>query len=169
MVKYKMDIDKNNKNLLGDIISIDKVGDEVIITKEAEQEDLKYLKDGGDDKNKDDYVVTGFIEYKQIFKFKNKESALEYYNIQIKRCSAGIEFFVKNIEELESEVMDSKIFEKIDNVVGKLDQNKYKGKYKTLESYLEKHMKYKRCKIEIKNRNRDVLFFEKIIKIISDL
>ena len=160
---------EENKNLVGDIVSIEKQGEEVLITKETIKDDLNYANPDSPDPSKPEYVVCGSEERLNIYRFPNKEKALEFYGVQIKNCQNGLDVIKEGMAEFEKDIMDADIFEKISSIKEKLDTNKYKGKYKALDTYLEKHAQYKQGLAQIKIRGEHIPYFETIIKTIEEL
>ena len=65
--------------------------------------------------------------------------------------------------------MDSKIFEQINKIKDKMDTSKYKGKFKMLDLYLERHSHYKQGQTQIKIRSKHIPYFETILKHITEL
>ena len=160
---------EENKNLVGDVVSIEKQGDEVLVIKETILDDLKYADPESKDPAKPDYIVTGVEETPRVQRFANKEIALEHYGVQLKNCQYGLDVVKNGMLEFEKDIMDASIFEKISSIKEKLDTAKYKGKYKALDTYLEKHAQYKQGLAQIDIRSEHIPYFETIIKTIEEL
>lgn len=162
-------MEEENKNIVGDIISIEKVGEEVLITKEIIIDDLNYADPNSKDLSKPDYIITGVEENTRVQRFPSKDKALEHYNVQLKNCKKGLDVVREGMAEFEKDIMDADIFEKISGIKGQLVESKYKGKYKALETYLEKHAQYKQGLAQIEIRSKHIPFFETILEHIERL
>lgn len=160
---------EENKNLVGEIVSIEKVGEKVLITKEKISDELRYADPNSEDPKKPDYILTGDEAYTPVQTFATKEIALDHYGVQLKNCKYGISVIQKGIDKISDEELDSKIFAQIDKIAGKMDNAKYNGKYKALDFYMEKYGMIKRGNNEIKMRSKHVPYFETIIKHIEEL
>ena len=164
-----MENKEENNNLTGDVVSIHKVGEEIVITKEAIKDDLNYADLNSKDPMKPDMIKTGVEESVRTQRFPSKEKAIEHYKIQLERCNKGLDKIKENLKDLEKDIMDPEIFERISKIQGKLDKNMYKGKYKALETYLEKHAHYKQGLAQIDIRSGHIPYFEKILETIEAL
>ena len=162
-------MEQENKNIIGDIVSIKKVGEKVIITKETIVSELNYADPNSKDLQKPDHIKTGVENSTPVQEFDNKATALEHYGVQLKNCKYGLEVVEKGMKDLEEEIMDSKIFEQINKIKDKMDTSKYKGKFKMLDLYLERHSHYKQGQTQIKIRSKHIPYFETILKHITEL
>ena len=160
---------EENKNLVGDVVSIEKQGEEIVINKDTIKDDLGYSDPDSPDPQNPIKVVCGIEERPVIQRFPNKEKALEFYRVQLKNCTKGLEVVKKGLKEFEKDLVDNDIFEKVEKIVGKLDTSKFKGKYKALDTYMIKHAQYKQGLAEIEIRGKHIPYFETIIKTIEEL
>jgi len=143
-------------------MTFEKVGEKVMVRHETQKEVLFH----GPETNKS---IVGEVLNDYTYSFETKEKAIEFFNASLTNCCKGIQQFTEEIKSLEEKVMDIKIFDRIEQLKGKLDNSKLKGKYPQLEAYMGSFTRYNTLKNQLKIMERDVPYLNEILKIVKEL
>ena len=150
-------------------------GKKVVVQLEETESEISYEKQVGEtpkDANvKPDFetIIVGKNHADEFLIFDNKSKALEYYDIQQERCINSEKAHTEMVDRFDKELLSKDVFDKIAKVKGKLDTNKYKGKYAKLDEYFAYYDQLHAAKNRLALDKKNVVFFSEIIAKIEAL